>query len=278
MNPSKTFKEISLLASAAYRVNQQFDGGLVRTGKTTVERVLGRTTDKTPPGWVGLKNGDPWVWCNSELILHALADWSGGPKNSSGRFFSGMLSGKRTVVTPLEVTSEDEALAAEIYNWCKTLSWKAVSGKINDFERAVFVDFQSDSITGQKQVARIAALPKSVARDLERRATKQRYQKLAPASRYLGAVRDRIRGMEVEIISHYRVRTNKNHIWSMDRANIVNCVDTNGNLIAFFTGKTQEEFGKRCVIDGTIKRNKISKYHGGEESFLTRVNIRKVIE
>jgi hypothetical protein len=156
---------------------------------------------------------------------------------------------------------EDQETAREIIGYYTGLMFKAIGGKINDFEERVLGIVRS-GVVAYNEIGVIASLPKSYARSVERETVEEQQRNLADSSKHVGQV-----GSTVELnISILR----SNFIQKL-ACYVVNAVDDNNNLIVFFTGKDEFKTGESLEVRGRVKRHQTSNHHGGAESVLNYV-------
>jgi len=250
--PTYTVQEILELAVAACDVNC-FAGknGYVKTGFVLDKSI------KVPSKYNGVFNNEPYVFANRDLIKEAL-----------GLCTLSKWHPDRHTIPKLVVTDNVRATASAVLKHFKTLTFKAMSGKMNAFEQSVHKVITSDKVT-DRDVGILASLPGTFHHEMIRKADLTHKKELALNSEYIGVVGDRVKST-IEIVTHKYIPRHDCYI--------VNAVDDNSNMIAFFTGKSADKFGTKCMINGTVKRIDRSKYNKGKETFLTRVGVQDVYE
>jgi len=160
-------------------------------------------------------------------------------------------------------TAKQKKLAGEIISYYQGLMFKAIGGKINEFEQKVLNVVKRGEIN-TSEFGITACLPKSYARSIKRDRVELEQRVLSDDSQHVGNLTNRIE-LDIEIL---RV----NHIKRLD-CYVVNAKDTNNNLIVFFTGKGNEfnNATKSMKISARVKRHQVSNHHGGKETVLNYV-------
>lgn len=159
--------------------------------------------------------------------------------------------------------AKQKKLAVEIVSYYQGLMFKAIGGKINEFEQKVLNVVNRGEIN-DFEFGITACLPKSYARSIKRDRVELEQRVLSDDSQHVGKLTNRIE-LDIEIL---RV----NHIKRLD-CYVVNAKDTNNNLIVFFTGKGNEfnNAEKSMKISARVKRHQVSNHHGGKETVLNYV-------
>lgn len=260
--PNYKFEEILELAVAATEVNSFAAGGkngYVKSDYPLTRHIFGEETkvETAPADYDGVYDNEPYVFSNRNLIkenlgIGSLTRWNKDKHN----------------IPALNVTDEHRETAKTIARHFSGLTFKVMADKANDFDKAVYEVINKDEIT-VRDVGIIASLPGVYAHQKKTKADLARKKELAKNSTYIGAVGDRVE-TELEIVSH-------KYLERFD-CYVVNAYANDRDMVAFFTGKSEDVFGKRCKIRGTVKRAEVSKYNGGPETFLTRVFVKEVLE
>ena len=159
-------------------------------------------------------------------------------------------------------TAKHKKLAGEIISYYQGLMFKAIGGKINEFEQKVLDVVKRGEIT-TFNFGIVASLPKSYVRGIKRDEVEREQRALSVDSKHIGKPKDKVE-LDVEIL---RV----NFIASLN-CHVVNAKDTKDNLIVFFTSKGSEfENTKDMKVNARVKRHQVSSYHGGNETVLNYV-------
>jgi hypothetical protein len=159
-------------------------------------------------------------------------------------------------------TAKQKKLAGEIISHYQGLMFKAIGGKINEFEQKV-LDVVKRGEINTFEFGIVASLPKSYVRSVERDKVEREQRALSVDSKHIGRPKDKVE-LDVEIL---RV----NFIASLN-CHVVNAKDTAGNLIVFFTSKGSEFTDiKDMKVNARVKRHQVSTYHGGNETVLNYV-------
>jgi len=159
-------------------------------------------------------------------------------------------------------TAKQKKMAGEIISYYQGLMFKAIGGKINEFERKVLDVVKRGEIT-TFNFGIVASLPKSYVRGIKRDEVEREQRALSVDSKHIGRPKDKVE-LDVKIL---RV----NFIASLN-CHVVNAKDTAGNLIVFFTSKGSEFIDiKDMKVNARVKRHQVSTYHGGNETVLNYV-------
>jgi hypothetical protein len=196
----------------------------------------------------------PIAYSNRDIILHSM-NLRPFPKDEKRIFM-------------FENTPDEEQVqcARDIIAYYSGLTFKALGGQINDFERQILA-FINDGEVSSQNFGMIAALPKSYQRSIERDAVELEQRNLSDSSNFVGTVGSTIKVM----ITVMR----KNYISKLG-CDIVNAKDDQDNLVVFFTSKGDSfESDQKYNISARVKRHQMSNYHGGKE---TVVNYVKVVD
>lgn len=259
--PTYNLTELLELAVVACELNsfsKSAKNGYVKSTYELTQNNDGEAvTEDSPEDYTGKYNDKPSVFANRDLIKETLGIGSMKRWNPD-----------KHDIPVLVVTDEHRAKAAAINKHFKSLSFKAMADKMNDFEKAVFKVITTPELTG-RDVGIVAALPSSYAHEMKRKSDLVAKKEMAKSSSHIGSVGDRVE-TDVTIVTH-------KYINRLD-CFVVNAVANDKDMVAFFTGKDADDFGSKCKIRGTIKRTDISKYNNGPETFLTRVMVKEVYE
>lgn len=260
----KTFplNDILDLAVAACDVNKPFKAakyGYLKVSYSLVNNFLGKEVEQevTPDGYKGMYDSVSYVFCNRDLI-----------KESIGIGTLSRYRPEKNFIPGLVVTDENRETREKIKTYFSTLSFKAMSGTINDFERNV-LRILTDSVVKEEEIGIVASMPSAYFHVIKRKQDMEEKIELAKDSSYVGSVGASVE-LNIRIITHKYI----NRLQCF----VVNAIADEKNMIAFFTGKSKETFGDKCFIKGIVKRTEVSKYNNAQETFLTRVTVKKVYE
>ena len=156
---------------------------------------------------------------------------------------------------------EDLEVATEIISYYTGLMFKAIGGKINQFEERVLEIVKSGKVS-LYDFGVIASLPKSYERNVAREAVEQRQRELSDNSQHIGQVGNTV-DLELEIMRF-------NFIQKLN-CYVVNGVDAGGNLVVFFTSNEDFNGPTSLKVRGRVKRHQTSNYHGGKETVFNYV-------
>lgn len=192
---------------------------------------------------------------NKDLIKYGLGILK--PTNSLYQF-----SGQFQFYTDNVADDDDLEVAQEIISYYTGLMFKAIGGKINEFEERVLEIVKADTVTAY-DIGVIASLPKSYARNVEREAVEQKQRELSDSSMHIGTVGDTV-NMDLEIMRFNFIQK-------------LNCYVVNarcdGNLVVFFTSNNDFNGPTNVKVRGRVKRHQVSSYHGGKETVFNYVKV-----
>jgi hypothetical protein len=154
--------------------------------------------------------------------------------------------------------------ARDIITYYTGLMIKALGSKINDFESKILSFVKSGEVPTY-DFGMVAALPKSYARAVERDVVEKKQRELSDDSDFVGVVGDTL-DMKINVLR-------KNYINKLC-CDVVNVIDSNNNLMVFFTGKGELfEADNTYNIRARVKRHQMSNQHGGKETVLNYVKV-----
>ncbi len=162
-----------------------------------------------------------------------------------------------------EITPDIIAQAEEIRHTLKAFSFKAIERPLTNFETQVLGIVNSDTIN-HKDLGRIASFPNVYERKISQEEWEDREADLAKDSTWVGVpmTKDEF-DITIENI-RYLSRTDSYLI----------CAQEQGNIIKFFTDGNKLDGraeGDTCKIACWVKKQEVSKYHGGQETMVNRV-------
>ncbi len=162
-----------------------------------------------------------------------------------------------------EITPDIIAQAEEIRHTLKAFSFKAIERPLTNFETQVLGIVNSDTVN-HKDLGRIASFPNVYERKISQEEWEDREADLAKDSTWVGVpmTKDEF-DITIENI-RYLSRTDSYLI----------CAQEQGNIIKFFTDGNKLDGraeGDTCKIACWVKKQEVSKYHGGQETMVNRV-------
>ena len=160
------------------------------------------------------------------------------------------------------IPNDCEKLADKVINYYKGLTFKAMGGKINDFEQRVLSIVNSGEVT-MRDIGVVASLPKAYFRSVKRDETDLTIRKLSNNSIFVGTVNSDLSG-KLNILNCSFIQSLQCHVVNGEM---------NGNLVCFFTKHPAEYWGTSCNIKGKVKRHQRSKFHKGNETVLNYVKL-----
>ena len=197
-------------------------------------------------------NGSPIAYSNRDIMLHSM-NLRPAPKDE-----------KRVYIFENIPDEQHIKRARDIITYYTGLMIKALGSKINDFESKILSFVKSGEVPTY-DFGMVAALPKSYARAIERDVVEKKQRELSDDSDFIGSVGDTL-DIKINVMR-------KNYIMKLG-CDVVNAVDSNNNLIVFFTGKGELfENGNTYKIRARVKRHQTSNQHSGKETVLNYVKV-----
>ena len=169
----------------------------------------------------------------------------------------------KTVRQLLTITEDDKTFAAEIIDYLKGLSFKAMERNLTDFESNVLKLVSSKSID-KTQIGIASSLPKVYNNKLEQDSWTAREGELARNSEHVGKVGEREK-FSILIENVRQIASVGSNLY---------CATVVGtdNIIKFF-GEYDLNVGNTISIGAYVKGQEISSYHGGKETMVNRIKI-----
>ncbi len=161
------------------------------------------------------------------------------------------------------VTEEHKKIAQDIKQYYKGLALKAMGGKINDFEQKVLEIINKDTVEPQ-EVGIVTSLPKSYFRSIDRDLVNENLFKVSKGSKHIGNEGDGLK-LQITCLSTSFIQRLGCHI--------VTALDTNNNIVIFFTGKSPDQFEGTINVSCKVKRHQVSRFHGGNETVVNYVKV-----
>ena len=207
------------------------------------------------------------TWDHSSSIgKESNLDGKGRPIANSARLYRQMFPSLKVADENrerFEITPEIIERAEDILMTLKGFSFKAIERPLTRFEEQVLEIVNSDTVT-HKDLGRIASFPNVYERKISQEEWEDREADLARDSHWVGVpmTKDEFE-ITIENI-RYLSRTDSYLI----------CAQEHGNIIKFFIDGNKLEgraVGDVCKIACWVKKQEISKFHGGEETTVNRV-------
>lgn len=162
-----------------------------------------------------------------------------------------------------EITPDIIAQAEEILHTLKAFSFKAIERQLTKFESQVLDIVRSDTIS-HKDLGRLASFPNVYERKISQEVWEDREADLARDSVWMG----------VPMTSDEFDITIENIRYLSRTDSYLVCAQHQGNIIKFFTDGNKldgRSEGDTCRIKCWVKKQEVSKYHGGQETTVNRV-------
>lgn len=194
-------------------------------------------------------------------------DAQGNPIPNSARLYRQLFPSVKVAESErekFEITPEHVSQAREIRETLQAFSFKAIERSLTNFEQQVLSVVNSDTIT-HKDLGRVASFPNVYERKISQDAWEEREAELARNSEFVGEELSRAEFDVVIENVRYLSRTESYLI----------CASESGkNIIKFFVHERKLEGlteGDTIKLQGYVKKQEVSKYHGGQETMLNRV-------
>jgi len=196
--------------------------------------------------------GNPVSYSNRDIMLHSM-DLRPFPADED-----------RIYLFDNEPDELQVERAKDIITYYTGLMIKALGSKINDFESKILSFVKSGEVP-TFDFGMVAALPKSYERAIERDSVEKQQRALSDDSNFIGVVGDTL-DVKINVLR-------KNYINKLG-CDVINAVDTNNNLVVFFTGKGELfESGNTYNIRARVKRHQLSNQHNGKETVFNYVKV-----
>lgn len=165
----------------------------------------------------------------------------------------------------VDIKPSDEAMASEIVDYLKGLSFKAMERDLTDFETNVLKLVTADEI-GKDKIGIAASLPKVYANKQAADVWGEREGELSAVSEYVGTQGKR--GNITITIENIR------YISSVGSK--LFCGSVNGrDIVKFFSNDITNQVGDTITIGAYVKSHGVSKYHFGKETMVNRIKVIK---
>lgn len=200
-----------------------------------------------------------------------------GNKPSSARLYQYFMKPEDSDIV---VTDAHRELAQDIILYFKGLTFKAIERKLSDFEANVLKAISKDTIPAASRddspanIGIVASLPKVYNDKLKQEQWADREAELARTSEYVGLERKFLN-------MHMRVE-NVRHLKDRFEEKILVCGSLEGkNVVKFFLDKRFSKcfnVGELVEVRGAVKAHQVSKYSGGKETMINRVDTGQLLE
>lgn len=165
----------------------------------------------------------------------------------------------------VEVTEDDTALAEEIIDYLKGLSFKALERKLTEFETNVLNFVGSESVN-KTQLGIAASLPNVYKNKLEADTWTLREAELGRTSDYIGKVGSRC---------EFTAKIENLRYIAKTASYLVSCSVDDKNILKFFNVSEIGKIGDMINVAGFVKSQTVSKYSNAKETMINRVKISK---
>ena len=163
----------------------------------------------------------------------------------------------------IEVTDTDRKLAADALAWAR--EELADREGLSEFEHNLTVYAAADYL-GAKGDGTLAYVVEGYTRDQQRQQAKQ----AASTSEYVGAVKDRIKGLKLTVDSVHPFPSDFGGMRYLTRGR-----DSNGNVFSFY-GPNELDKGSRYSLSGTVKKHELDRRTEAKTTVLS--NCRSISE
>ena len=163
----------------------------------------------------------------------------------------------------VSVTPSDCKRAADIINYLSGLSFKAMERGLTQFETNILKFVTSEQIT-LKEVGISASLPQMFEQKLSQDKWEQRERELSNISEFVGELGKRS-DLTVTVENIRFIGRTSSYLY---------CTSTpGGKIVKFFHDTKLGEVGTTLTVNGYVKSQEISKFHGGKETMINRIKI-----
>jgi len=163
----------------------------------------------------------------------------------------------------VEILDADREMAAEIIDYLKGLSFKALERRLTDFESNV-LNFVGSETVGKEQLGIAASLPNVYRNKLEADTWTAREAELARTSDYIGEVGKR---------GEFTAKIENLRYIAKTSSYLVSCSVDNKHILKFFSGVASGKVGDNVQITGFVKSQSISSYSNAKETMINRVKL-----
>lgn len=195
-------------------------------------------------------------------------DGRGNPITNSARLYRQLFPSQKVPPKEREHIDVDDyhyAKADNILNMLRGFGFIAIERPLTKFEQIV-LDIANRTTITHKELGRVASFPNVYERKISQETWEERESDLARNSEYVGVLQSKI---EVDILIEnirYLSRT---------RSYLICASESGTNIIKFFVSDhklNNIKQGDTLKISAWIKKQEVSKYHGGKETLLNRVS------
>lgn len=170
----------------------------------------------------------------------------------------------KNALPKLKVNKEDLAMAEDVIDYLKGLSFKAIERKLTDFESNVLNLVNSEFID-KTQLGITSSLPKVYFNKIDQDAWSDRELQLSRTSNAIGDLHTRSKfNATVEFI-RYIPRT---------MSYLITCSVDNQHILKFFYDKSLN-LQSTIHVEGYVKAQSKGRYHPGIETVINRIKISK---
>ncbi len=152
---------------------------------------------------------------------------------------------KDALADPMAITPDDYAYGEEIRNYFRGLSFKAIAGKLNDFEKNVMKFVDTEDFGEDREAYYHFAIACSLPASYRRAQTSDNIEAKARESKHIGQPGDKIEADVTVLRTVYSEKWGTHFI----------TVETEEGNVAFFANRVKREAGDKFHIKGKIKRH-----------------------
>ena len=165
----------------------------------------------------------------------------------------------------VEVSDTDTAMAEEIIDYLKGLSFKALERKLTEFETNV-LNFVGSEKVNKTQLGIAASLPNVYRNKLEADTWAIREAELGRSSDFIGKI-----GARCE----FTAKIENLRFIAKTMSYLVSCSVDDKNILKFFNVSEVGKVGDIINVAGFVKGQAVSKYSNAKETMINRVKISK---
>lgn len=195
-------------------------------------------------------------------------DGKGNPIPNSARLYRQLFPSQK--VSPedrenIDVNDYHYAKAENILNLLRGFGFIAIDRPLTSFEKTVLNIVNRNTIS-HKELGRVASFPNVYERKISQEIWEERESDLAQNSEYVGVLNEK---------SELQISIENIRYLSRTQSYLICACESDSNIIKFFISEhkfNNIKHGDVVKISGWIKKQDVSKFHGGKETQINRVN------
>ncbi len=196
-------------------------------------------------------------------------DGKGKPIANSARLYRQLFPSQKVAPEKrekIEIADYHYDKAENILNLLRGFGFIAIERPLTKFEESVLDIVNRTNIT-HKDLGRVASFPNVYERKISQETWEERESQLAKISEFTGTISAK---------SDFNVVIENVRYLSRTQSYLVCASELNQNIIKFFVSEQKIRNiseGKNFTISGFVKKQEVSKFHGGKETMLNSIKI-----